>query len=210
MHRKRAVDVRVFEHAFGNCFVGTVVAFLTGLEEQLHRAFQFAFVRFQNTGGAKQGGRVHVMAAGMHVAVGRCEFLARFFSHRQTVDVASQHKARLALSDGSDNARSVDDRVEGNAELGELRLDIRARIGRFKPDFRHLVDVAAPCDKLLFERGRLFEEIDGCRHWCLAFRLGRSLGQAEVLKSSASDSTRFHGKCLKKIQLKGKRVENFS
>ena len=100
-------------------------------------------------------------------------------------------KARLALSDGPYNARTIDDRVEGNAEFGEFRLDIRARFGRFEPDFRHLVDVATPCDELLFERGRLFEEINGCRHWCLAFRLGRSLGQAEVLKSSASDSTRF-------------------
>ena len=89
MHRERAVDVRVFEHAFSNCFVRPVVAFLAWLEEQLHRAFQFAFVRFQNMGGAKQSGRVHVVATGMHVPVGRCELLVRFFSHRQTVDVAS-------------------------------------------------------------------------------------------------------------------------
>ena len=204
MHRECAVDVRVFEHAFCNRFVRAVVAFLAWLEEQLHRAFQFAFVRFQNMGGAKQGSRVHVMTAGMHVAVGRCELLARFFGHWQAVNVASQHKARFAFANGSHDARTVDDRVEGNAELGKLRLNVGARIGRFESDFRHLVDVTAPCNELLFKRGRLFEEINGCRHWCLAFRLGRSLGQTEVLKNSASDSTRFYFKCLNKLRLKCK------
>lgn len=101
MHRECTVDVRVFEHAFCNCLVRTVVAFFAWLEEQLHSTFQFAFVRFQNMGGAKQGSCVHVMAAGMHVAVDRCELLARFFGHWQAINVASQHKARFAFANGS-------------------------------------------------------------------------------------------------------------
>ena len=117
---------------------------------------------------------------------------------------AYQQMARFAFANGSHDARTVDDRVEGNAELGKLRLNVGARIGRFESDFRHLVDVTAPCNELLFKRGRLFEEINGCRHWCLAFRLGRSLGQTEVLKNSASDSTRFYFKCLNKLRLKCK------
>ena len=69
---------------------------------------------------AEQRGRVHIVATGMHVPVGRCELLARLFGHWQAVNVASQHKARFAFANGSHNARTVDDRVEGNTELGKL------------------------------------------------------------------------------------------
>ena len=69
MHAEDPFDLGFVEGTFAAHQVGAGASFLGGLEEQLHRAAEFAFVILEQPRGAEQHGRVAIVAARVHLVI---------------------------------------------------------------------------------------------------------------------------------------------
>ena len=87
---------------------------------------------------------MHVMTAGMHVAVGRSKIHVGFLAHWQRVHVCTQHQTLLTLAELGDDTVAVNKRLERHAHLRQLLLDEGAGLRQLKAELRCLVQLTAP------------------------------------------------------------------
>ena len=144
----REGSVDTVKHPFFDGRVAAGEDFLGGLEEQLDRSVQLAFPLFEKLCGSEERSCVHVVAAGVHVAVGGGERLAGLFAFRERVHVAAQQDAAAALADGRDDAGDVVKNLVGNAQFIELSGHIGDGFREMQSQLRNLMQIAADFGKL--------------------------------------------------------------
>ena len=139
----------------GRCFFG-------GLEDELHAAGQLVLHAGQHFRRGHQHGHMGVVAAGVHDV----DFLAEVHAlglggkrhidlllHRQRIHVGTQrhHRAGLGTLEQADHAGHRHAGLHFHAELAQM-VSNQARGARFQiAQFGVFVDVATPCDQLLFD-----------------------------------------------------------
>lgn len=80
----------VFQYPAGQHGLGSGEALLVRLKHQLHGALQFALVVPEQSGGAQKHGGMHIVAAGVHIAVVRLKGQVRFVTHPQGVHIGPE------------------------------------------------------------------------------------------------------------------------
>ena len=141
---------------------------------------------------------MHIVAAGVHAAIGRGKRLARFFGNGKGVHIATEHDDRAGLlvrartialgrrgSTGADqahDARTVNEQGIGNVHLVQTCLDIGGRLRKIVTEFGSLMEVMAPCSKLIGKCLSLCDQAiadsglrrrGGLRRW-LRLKIGQS------------------------------------
>ena len=100
MHGERGLGARILEQAVGNGGTGALKGLLTRLEQQLDRGVclhKLCLTRLEQSGRAKQRRCVHIVAAGVHAAIGGGKRLARLLGNRQGIHIAAEHDDRARL-----------------------------------------------------------------------------------------------------------------
>jgi hypothetical protein len=143
---------RGVENALGDHVPGAGVTFLPGLEHEHHRARQFLPPGGQQARRPGQHGRVQVVPAGVHDALGlRGEIQPGPLGHRQRVHVPPQQDDRAAVGISAKGPRALaaqhrGDRAERGPEAdlqrqpGQGSEDLALGAGQVEPDLRLAVD----------------------------------------------------------------------
>ncbi len=153
--RLEVLEQALFEHQRGAAFFAARRAFLRGLEYQQHFTRQILAHRHQRLGHAHQDAGVRVVATGVHhpdglAAVGGRglggERQAGLFGYRQGIHVRTQRhpRSRLAALDDRGDAVESDAGLRLQAQLAQVRGDLRGGAFLAVGQFRVLVEVASP------------------------------------------------------------------
>ena len=201
MHGEGSLGTRVLEQAIGNGGAGALKGLLTRLEQQLDRGvglYKLCLAAFKQTSRAKQRRRVHIVAAGVHTAIGGSEGLARLLGNRQGIHIAAEHddRARLLVrartvtlsgdcragTDEANDTGAVNKHAIGNSHLIQACLDIGRRLWKVVTELGSLMEVVAPCGKLIGKCLSLCDQAiadsglrhrSGLRRW-LRLKIGQS------------------------------------
>ena len=168
VHGEGSLGTRVLKQAVGNGGASALKGLLARLEQQLDCGiglYELRLARLEQTSRTKQRRRVHIVAASMHAAVGRSKGLARFFRNRQGVHIATEHDDRASLlvrartvtlrrssgtgADQAHDTRTVNEHAIGNSHLIQACLNIGRRLRKVVTEFGSLMEVMAPCSKLI-------------------------------------------------------------
>ena len=121
---------------------------------------------------------MHVVAAGVHAAVGGGKRLAGLLGDGEGVVIGAQQEARIAGPQNGRDARAFyKGIVVGDVHGFELRFDISGRLWQMQADLWHVAQRAPPCAELLLQRARLLEQA-GQAGWNVRVcaRVGRFVG----------------------------------
>ena len=127
----------------------TPVAFLAGLEQQLHGPGQRVAAARQQAGGADQHGDVGIVATRVHAPlVPRRERQPRVLRHRQRVHVRAQQQraARARAAQRRDDGAGAAARLELEVERRERLEHGFLRVGQHQAELRVLVQAPAQRD----------------------------------------------------------------
>ena len=103
VHAKYRIDRKLIEQTLFDHYPRTAIGFLSGLEDEHHRAIEIRFVVCttcrQVLRRAKQHGGMAVVAAGMHAAIVAGAMRKQvLFAHRQRIHVGAQTNAARAVA----------------------------------------------------------------------------------------------------------------
>ena len=158
VHGKSRLRTRVLEQAVGDGRACPLKGLLARLEQQFDGGIgvdELGLAGFEQARRTKQRRRVHIVAAGMHAAIGGCEGLAGFLDNGQGIHIASEHDDRSGLlvlaraialcgrgrtgTDQANDAGTVDERGMGDVHLVQTCLNIGRRLRKIVTELRHLV-----------------------------------------------------------------------
>ena len=201
MHGEGSLGTRVLEQTIGNGGAGALKGLLARLEQQLNRGvglYELGLAAFKQTSRTKQRRRMHIVTACVHAAVGGGKGFARLLGDRQGIHISAEHDDRtgplvrartIALgrrgSTGADEANdtgAIDKHGIGNVHLVQTRLDIGRRLRKVVAELGSLMEVVAPCGKLIGKCLSLCDQAiadgglrhrSGLRRW-LRLKIGQS------------------------------------
>ena len=175
MHHDGGVHIGIFEHTGVNHVLGAAENLLGGLEHELDGALNLVLMGLEQPGGAQQHGGVHIVAAGVHPAVGAGKRLAGGLLNGQGVHIGAEqnglagvlaaqqhHKSRLAAGNG------------GQAHLLQFAFDNGKRIVQVKAGLGMGMKFAAHGDHLGRKGGGLLHQLILVQHHKISFRFCRS------------------------------------
>ena len=145
MEAQRHIDLRPVHHAVGDHGAHAADGFFGWLEHQLHGSGELRRQVLQQRGDAEQGGRVYVVAAGVHQAgVGAGEGQAGRLLDRQRVHIRSdcQHWARAAAVNQAYDAGFTHLRLMLDAEPCQFGRDDARGANLLEGEFGMGMDVA--------------------------------------------------------------------
>lgn len=149
MQRHRRLRLRHFQHTGLKHRFRTREAFLVGLEDELHRALEFALMRLEQPCSAQQHRGMHIVSAGVHAAVFRAERQVGLPAPERVHVGAQQDTAPHVF------ARELRDHAAAQlarliAEQSQLFFDKLNRLRQVRADLRRAVDRSPVLDDLVF------------------------------------------------------------
>ena len=150
MQRHRRLRLRRLQHTGLKHRFRAREAFLVRLEDELHRALEFALMRLEQPCSAQQHGCVHIVSAGVHAAVFRTERQVGLLLHLERVHVGAQQDTAPHVF-----ARELRDHAAAQlarliAEQSQLFFDKLNRLRQVRADLRRAVDRSPVLDDLVF------------------------------------------------------------
>ena len=100
MDHQARLGLRVLQKAVAYHILRTLQQLFRALEHEFDGAFQLRFVVFQQLRCAQEHGRVHIMAAGMHIAVGGGEGDIRLLPDGKGVHICPEQENGTAAAHG--------------------------------------------------------------------------------------------------------------
>ena len=201
MHGKGGLGARVLQQTVGDGGAGALKGFLARLEQQLNRGVgvdKLGLAGLEQARRTKQRRRMHIVSACVHAAVDGGKRLSRLLGNRQGIHIATEHDDRTGLlvrtrtvtpssscragTDEANDTGAVNKHGIGNIHLVQTRLDIRGRLRKVVTELRRLMEIMAPCGKLIGKRLSFCDQAiadsglrhrSGLRRW-LRLKIGQS------------------------------------
>lgn len=150
VQRHRRLRLRRLQHTGLKHRFRAREAFLVGLEDELHRALEFALMRLEQLCRTQQHRGMHIVSAGVHAAVFRTERQVGLLPHLERVHVGTQQDTAPHVF-----ARELRDHAAAQlarliAEQSQLFFDKLNRLRQVRADLRRAVDRSPVLDDLVF------------------------------------------------------------
>ena len=139
MEGRGGVHTGIFQQTVLDEELGPRAQLLAGLEHQLDPASQLGLVLLQHLRRPQEDGGVHVVAAGVHAAVGGAEGQLVLLRHPKGVHVRPEEEGLLPLPQDHGPAAGAH-RLGLQPQLGQAVPDVGRGVGQVQPHLRDLME----------------------------------------------------------------------
>ena len=164
MEHHSGVHMRVFQQAARDHIRGALENFFGRLEFQLDRTFQLVLVSLEQLRRTQQHGRMHIVAAAMHLAGDfRAELFTRVLGDGQGVHIGTQQDSLAGLfaaCQRNDTSLAAVPRLI--AHFRQCLLDQLLRVGQIEAHLRVAVERPTPLLQLRLQCAGLLQKLFRC------------------------------------------------